>query len=159
MKEPTNSDRERRDLSASDVRVPRDLDECELALELVRDRIASIETDLATKDGSTFPSRESFETWRAKAERARLVWEAKEKDLLYSKRVLTSSVHPDVLRLQSKVMSLVGELHRTSARLAMLADGVDLPAPLRSYINARKAQLPPGFYEDYLRQWEAGPCG
>lgn len=159
MKEPTSSSAGRREFNASDIRVPKTLSECDLALELVRDRISLIETDLATKDGSSFPSRATFEAWRDRAERARAAWAAKEKQLVYSREVLAFNVDPDLLRLQSKVIALVAEIHRTSARLAQLADGLELPAPLRSYIDARKAQLPAGFYEDYLREWEAGPCG
>lgn len=159
MKGPTSSDAGRREFNASDIRVPKTLSECDLALDLVRDRIASIDSDLEAKDGSTFPSRTSFEEWRAKAERARAVWAAKEKQLVYSREVLAINANPELLRLQSKVISLVGEIHRTSARLAQLADGVVLPAALRQFIDARKAQLPAGYYDDYVREWEAGPCG
>lgn len=159
MREPTMNTVGRREFNASDIRVPKSLSECELALELVRDRLASIEADLETKDGSTFPSIEAFDAWSEKAERARSVWAAKEKELLYSKQVLSSAENPELIRLQSRVLSLVGEIHRSTARLAQLAEGVTLPTPLRQFIDARKAQLPAGFYEDYLRQWEAGPCG
>ena len=153
------TDRGRRDLCASDIRSPQTLAECDVALALVRDRIASIANDLASRSVSTFSTRESFDGWRARAERAHSAWTSKEKEILYARAVLEANANPELLRLRGRVLSLIGEIHRTSARLAQLAEGVDLPPPLRQFIDARKTQLPEGFYEDYLREWEAGPCG
>lgn len=146
-----NAPQNQQTLTANEIRAPRSSEECTYAIAIVEARIASIDTDLADeRTRSRFGSQAKFEEWFDRATRARAVWASKLGDLQYWQRRIAADGDPALLEANARALRLMAELHGTWARIAQLAEGVELPAPLRRYIDARKAQLPPGFYDAFV---------